>query len=250
MGILWQRQSTAIKFDEANFIRFPKKILMEQNFIIAAKIDKSRGVDDYPLEIISNLQDCTKFAVGHSSGSIHLMDLNSLQKPLMINNEQVLNRIAYDPVDANLLWFGTHEGLNCVDLRLQTKVLEIQKMKNEFLSFDVSQSRLAAVGTELFQDSPLLFYDLRNASAPIQEFQVHSDDITQVKFNPADPNLMMTGSTDGLFCLYNLSSGLDEDEALYQCIRGVVFLADFRRLYSKDWLVWARKRIRLLSNTH
>jgi WD repeat-containing protein 89 len=197
---------------------------MEKEFEIAAKIDKSNGNEDYPQEIIVNPQDSAKFAVGLSSGSIHLMDLNTLYKPLVINNDQVLNRILYDPVDPNLLWFGTRKSLNCVDLRLQTKVLEIPKIKNEFLSFDISQSRLASIGTELFQDSPLLFYDLRNSSQPIGKFDVHSDDITQVKFNPADSNLMMTGSTDGLFCLYNLGNGLDEDEALYQCIKGNVYV--------------------------
>jgi WD40 repeat protein len=77
-----------------------------------------------------------------------------------------------------------------------------------------------AAGTE-FQgdDAYILFWDVRDPSLIQHRFEeCHSDDVTQVKFHPTDPNAMISGSTDGLVCLYNLAD-MNEDEALYQVIK-------------------------------
>ncbi|TPX30223.1 hypothetical protein SmJEL517_g06160 [Synchytrium microbalum] len=95
-----------------------------------------------------------------------------------------------------------------------------------FLSLSVnSDQKIVAGGTEFAKteeedESHILFYDVRNASQTLKVFtDVHSDDITQVKFHPTQSNIMLSGSTDGLLCLYQLDEALDEDESLYQVIK-------------------------------
>lgn len=76
------------------------------------------------------------------------------------------------------------------------------------------EKTLLCAGTELFDYNALMmFYDLRNASTPIQKWAIHSDDVTQVKFNPYHSNVLISGSTDGTTNIYDISV-LDEDESL------------------------------------
>jgi WD40 repeat protein len=48
--------------------------------------------------------------------------------------------------------------------------------------------------------------------------ECHSDDVTCLKFHPLVPNAMISGSTDGLICLYQLST-FNQDDDLYQVIK-------------------------------
>lgn len=65
----------------------------------------------------------------------------------------------------------------------------------------------------------ICLYDPRNPGQPITEFvESHSDDITQVKFSPTTPNLLLTGSTDGTLCTFDINL-TEEDDALQQTIR-------------------------------
>lgn len=45
------------------------------------------------------------------------------------------------------------------------------------------------------------------------EYFSHQDDITDVKFHSKNPDLILSGSTDGLLCVFDISQ-TDEDDAL------------------------------------
>eukprot|EP00842_Homolaphlyctis_polyrhiza_P006769 jgi/Hompol1/7093/HPOL_000739-RA len=68
-------------------------------------------------------------------------------------------------------------------------------------------------------DARIDFWDIRAAGGnKVASFEeCHSDDVTQIKFHPSQAEAMMSGSTDSLVCLYNLST-FEEDDALYQVI--------------------------------
>jgi len=77
-----------------------------------------------------------------------------------------------------------------------------------------------AVGTELEEGKhqvSISIWDVRgNTPSKLQQYvEVHSDDITELKFHPAQPNLLLSGSTDGLVnvCDTNIA---DEDEVIVQ----------------------------------
>jgi WD40 repeat protein len=44
--------------------------------------------------------------------------------------------------------------------------------------------------------------------------ECHQDDVTQLDFHPSQPNVLLSGSMDGLVCAYDFSQTLDEDEIL------------------------------------
>ncbi|CAF0873849.1 unnamed protein product [Rotaria sp. Silwood1] len=92
---------------------------------------------------------------------------------------------------------------------------------HEFLSVTCNnEDQLVAAGTELKGDEnvAIAFWDIR---APINKqllgyyTESHSDDIIQVKFSRMNSNKLISGSTDGLVCLYDVSKS-NEDDALEQ----------------------------------
>ncbi|KAJ8411710.1 hypothetical protein AAFF_G00153480 [Aldrovandia affinis] len=92
-----------------------------------------------------------------------------------------------------------------------------------FCSFDISCNDVVlCAGTEqVEEDSFLLFWDTRMAKESGGVLGVysesHSDDITQVRFHPQDPDRLASGSTDGLVNVFDLGHGSEEDALLATC---------------------------------
>lgn len=94
---------------------------------------------------------------------------------------------------------------------------------NLFISFDIScNNHVVCAGTEkVGEDALLVFWDARVSSEalsttrdPLGAYsETHSDDITQVCFHPSNPNMIVTGSTDGLVNVFDISAD-DEERAL------------------------------------
>jgi WD40 repeat protein len=73
-------------------------------------------------------------------------------------------------------------------------VLSLSINKGKTLLVAGSEQRFTKSGNE----AAMMFYDLRNASSLISKFEVHSDDVTCLEFNPYHSNQLISGSTDGL----------------------------------------------------
>lgn len=57
---------------------------------------------------------------------------------------------------------------------------------------------------------------MRSAHQPLQSYvESHNDDVTELQFHPTLPNCLLSGSTDGLVNVYDVSIS-DEDDALVQ----------------------------------
>ena len=57
---------------------------------------------------------------------------------------------------------------------------------------------------------------MRSPSRPLQNYvESHNDDVTEVRFHPTQPRCLLSGSTDGLVNIYDVSIS-DEDDALVQ----------------------------------
>lgn len=78
-----------------------------------------------------------------------------------------------------------------------------------------SRAGLVVAGTDQHQlDSFLLFWDLKGGGEPLGGYwSVHSDDITSLQFHPDNQHRLLTGSTDGLVNILDLSK-TEEEEAL------------------------------------
>ncbi|NWS35300.1 WDR89 protein, partial [Polioptila caerulea] len=98
---------------------------------------------------------------------------------------------------------------------------------NVFISFDVSCSDLiVCAGTEKVEkDTFLVFWDARGitdcASANKEPLGVysesHNDDITKICFHPVEPNLLVSGSTDGLVNVFDINKDNEDDALIATC---------------------------------
>ncbi|KAI8818402.1 WD40-repeat-containing domain protein [Fimicolochytrium jonesii] len=168
-----------------------------------------------------------------SSGAVHVFDAGTLEGVNTLNvtdgsSRDVLSEVAFDTANPSLLWSGSKSGhIKLWDLRSGEAGLTLDgrsymiSARAPVLCLAVNSTRtLLAAGTELVgEDAMIPIWDIRAHPTPATTFmECHSDDITQLRFHPSDPNAMISGSTDGLICLYNLAT-LEEDDALYQVIK-------------------------------
>jgi WD repeat-containing protein 89 len=102
-------------------------------------------------------------------------------------------------------------GVKCWDTRTGTEEMSLDLRGAEIASMSVGfNDSLLAVGVE----NKVCFYDIRNTRTKIGEYSdIHTDDVTQVLFSKTNPNILASGSEDGLVCLYNVATA-GEDSAV------------------------------------
>ncbi|CAF3372290.1 unnamed protein product [Rotaria socialis] len=157
--------------------------------------------------------------VSSLSSTSNNFDNNNSSSPLKLHSLQ------YAYVSPYTLFASTNKNLVLAwDTRtpqLETIQLNGCADTHEFLSVTCNnEDHLVAAGTELKGDENvgISFWDLR---APINKqllgyyTESHSDDIIQVKFSRMNSNKLLSGSTDGLVCVYDVSKPT-EDDALEQ----------------------------------
>lgn len=135
---------------------------------------------------------------------------------------------------------ATIDSVKIFDVRSNNNIAILKSDKNApFLSLD-SRHGLLACGTELSGvDAELYVYDIRRWNLPVKSFvDSHHDDITDLKFHPSDPNVLLSGSTDGYTNIYDLTQD-EEEDALHQVI-------SYASIHSCGWL--SPKRIYTLSH--
>lgn len=73
-----------------------------------------------------------------------------------------------------------------------------------------------------------MYRDLRTPQTPKTQYnEVHSDDVTELTFHPTQPDLLLSGSTDGLVNVCDTTI-VDEDEVVIQTFNhGSVHRAGF-----------------------
>jgi len=136
----------------------------------------------------------------------------------------VITGLQFSRKDPFFLLTSSLDGtVRCWDLR--TDCLEATSIlkgteQNKFTSLSVNNDgMLAAAGTEVEvvdkeNESCVVFWDLRTSGCVGSYSESHTDDITQLKFHPIKDNLLASGSTDGLVCVYDLNS-VSEDDGLF-----------------------------------
>jgi len=129
--------------------------------------------------------------------------------------------LQFSQKDPFILLTSSLDGtVRCWDLRTDCKAsstLLRGTEQNKFTSLSVSNNgMLAAAGTEAEtvdkeNESYVVFWDLRSGGCVGSYSESHTDDITQVKFHPTKDNILATGSTDGLVCIYDLNAASEDD---------------------------------------
>ena len=119
------------------------------------------------------------------------------------------------------------------DVRSKQIGIEVSEPKGNGFSSILCQDRIIALGTESTKEGlgevSVWLYDTRNSSTPYRHYaESHTDTITQLAFHPSQPNLLMSGSTDGLVSIFDVNQQ-DEEDALQQVLnpRSAVHCAGF-----------------------
>nr|XP_036587561.1 WD domain-containing protein [Colletotrichum truncatum]KAF6798503.1 WD domain-containing protein [Colletotrichum truncatum] len=138
----------------------------------------------------------------------------------------------YDASESIVCTAGENGEVSVWDLRENSKpqVAHFGASQAPILSLACdARSNTIAVGTELQNHTAsVLLWDIR--AGPTQRLQydeVHSDDVTELRFHPSQAHVLLSGSTDGIVNIYDTRIS-DEDEVVIQALnQGSVHHASF-----------------------
>eukprot|EP00794_Sanderia_malayensis_P018938 gene18938-20843_t len=132
--------------------------------------------------------------------------------------------LAFSPKTPDLLWSSSFDSsVRCWDTRKgkQSPLCQLNGGNMEsFTAMDVScDGKYLCAGTEQIDEKDVFLYvwnidDISNVQLYAKYEELHSDDITQVKFHPTRREIMATGSTDGLVAISNIEAEAQEDVLL------------------------------------
>lgn len=180
--------------------------------------------------------DFTRLAVAHNIPTVKIYDLSEggltkiqelgpLSFPLKKGWRGVFNRgVRFLEENENTLLAGYSNGqVKLFDLRTAVEQATFMSafrphVPQSIRCFDRNaNSRILCCGTKLRTNAYLLFFDIRERKELGSYCESHSDDITSVRFHDKYPDLLCTGSTDGLINVFDIKES-DEDEALQNTI--------------------------------
>lgn len=174
--------------------------------------------------------DGRKLAVGLSRKDLQLYDLGTngdlvLSEASFATYESAIKGVQFFGTDPNSLMVCTEEGnVSLYDLRSGAKAVHVfddtsEGPKKTMTAFDINQNdRVLCASTEVQKcgDTFLLFFDIRERTFLGSYWECHSEDITNVKFHPTNPDLLSSGSVDGLINVFDISKS-NEDDAMETC---------------------------------
>lgn len=163
-------------------------------------------------------------AAALSDNSILLIahDLSSSSKVVQKSHDRVVGMKAFDA--STVITWGD-DGVKLWDLRAQNgdPNKPLLWLKQGTLGPIVScdfRGNVVVGGSELVgTDAGICLWDVQKPKAdgmPFIEFpDVHNDDVTELRFHPTRDNIVVSGSTDGLVNVYDITE-TDQDEVVKQ----------------------------------
>ncbi|XP_064599410.1 WD repeat-containing protein 89-like [Liolophura sinensis] len=173
---------------------------------------------DYVLDIdaqTSSLSSNPLVAATSSNFTIRLFSKETLMSAGVISGHtDVISGVRFCQQDKNLLFSSSQDSVRCWDLRAPTKAVQtFQGFEgvSSITSFDLScDGRVLCAGSEVNKDG----MDRRHGDLLGCYSECHQDDITQVEFHPTQADSLLSGSTDGLVCVYDISQSSEEEALL------------------------------------
>ncbi|KAK3111408.1 hypothetical protein LTR53_013387 [Teratosphaeriaceae sp. CCFEE 6253] len=171
------------------------------------------------LYALARINDC--FATIGSDDALRLFD--PALKPLasvQLARTAGLSRLE-SFADSAFATAGRDGTIRLWDTRAK-QAAQLQEPQGRSISALACHEHIIAAGTESDKeglgDVSVLLYDTRNPGTPLRNYaDSHTDSITQLAFHPSDPNVLLSGSTDGLVSLFDARQA-EEEDALQQVL--------------------------------
>lgn len=180
--------------------------------------------------VLALSNDGRKLAVGLSLKVLQLYDIDTNGVLVQSNAhfmkyKSPIKGAKFFGNNSNSLMVCTEEGdVHMYDLRTGNAIHRFEDVsegpKKTMTAFDINQNdRVMCATTEVQKngDSFLLFFDIRQRSYLGSYWECHSEDLTNVRFHPNNPDLLSSASVDGLINVFDISKP-NEDEALQDCL--------------------------------
>ncbi|XP_012285258.1 WD repeat-containing protein 89 [Orussus abietinus] len=199
-------------------IKLKETVSFDENYVLSVCGTQS----DPDFRIGAALSDCS--CIVYSIGE-------SLSKTAVLSHaDSPVVGIKFSPTSRNILYTATNKGqVSACDMRAKGKIVAEFKDNTEdgklkpLASFDISSNeRLIAGGTEhIGGDAFILFWDIRYINSKLDGrnsllggyWESHMDDVTCLAFHSSKQDVLMSGSTDGLINIFDLTQ-TSEDSAL------------------------------------
>lgn len=164
----------------------------------------------------------TQLATIGSDNALRLLDAASLKATKTIADSHTGVACLQSAPSGRGFVTGGRDGLvRCWDTRGQGGI-ELADPKANGIASLACRDHFIAVGTESVKeglgDVSVLLFDTRNPSSPLRQYnESHTDTVTQLQFHPSQPQILLSGSTDGLVSIFDVNHE-DEDDALQQVL--------------------------------
>ncbi|KAH8258026.1 hypothetical protein KR038_004821, partial [Drosophila bunnanda] len=197
----------------------------------------------------------SRIAVGLSSSAVQIFNLDTSGKlanfsflPAIDKNKVSTCGVKFLDDGPDNILVGTTDGyVRLYDLRVKGELARfcyeqqsqgVPPVPKSFTAFDRNaNSRVICCGTAQHMSNVfLVFFDVRERRQMGVYCDSHEDDITAVQFHSRNPDLLSTGSIEGLINVFDIKQP-DEDEALLNTINtesSVARLKWHRNVYDKD----------------
>jgi WD40 repeat protein len=179
---------------------------------VGADYSEESDNGDYVFELDQSC-DFTKLAASMSNHSITVCDSATLAVGCKIQaHADTINAIEFSKSSPFIIYSASSDSHVCLwDIRTaNTSPLIKMKLSEEVTGLSVTHSdSLLAAGCE----NVISFYDVRGGSVvqnkkndKLGEYtDIHSDMVTQLKFDVLKPDILTSASEDGLICVMNTS---------------------------------------------
>ncbi|XP_058120996.1 WD repeat-containing protein 89 [Anopheles coustani] len=190
---------------------------------VAASLKRTCGLH------LSQSNDSSSLAVGLSRKELQLYHVRDTGELALANGtlgqyKSRIRGVRFFNSDSNSLICCTEGGdILMYDVRSGKEVHRFEDtsegLKKSMTSCDINQNdRVLCASTEVQKngDSFLLFFDVRERKNLGCYWECHSDDITNVRFHPTNPDRFASASVDGLINVFDISKPT-EDDAMEYC---------------------------------
>ncbi|GKV04893.1 hypothetical protein SLEP1_g16988 [Rubroshorea leprosula] len=195
--------------------------------------------DDYVFQIVPK-NDWTSMAVSLSTNAVKLYSPVTGQFiGECKGHSATINHISFsDPSTPHVLHSCSSDGtIRAWDIRnfQQVSCITAGSSQEVFsFSFGGSSDNLLAAGCQ----SQIFFWDWRNKKQVACLEESHVDDVTQVHFAPGHQNKLVSASVDGLICVFDTSTDIDDEDHLDTVINvgtSIGKVGFFGDTYQKLW---------------